>query len=152
MCLTIITSTEKEEIEGEGWKVVKETRYSWPHVMPKELKIEDCFQFPLANISVNDFLYNTWLERQVDVTEGGSEIPIFCANLTCYPCGFHVIPNKDEAVEYMKPFPLGHVLVKVKYRNVLARGKQDNVNCIVTQFLYVEKPDISHEDISMREN
>jgi hypothetical protein len=132
MCLTTVTSTEIEDIEGEGWKVVSDP-----------CRQANCFTFPYQGDRYHP--YDQWLERKF--LYNNPSFNIIGEDGTKYPAGFHVFTTKEDAEDYgfgmpnCWSFPLSAIVVKVKYKTILAKGIQGKLPCIVTQFLYVEKPE-----------
>ena len=117
MCLTTIDSVEIEEIEGEGWKVIADDCTD----SKKHFNFVYFYNYILQP-------YNMWIEREH--TQINSLVGI-------YPAGFHVFTAKKDAEIYKKSFPSKRLsIVKVKYKNVLAKGTQD---CPLMEFGFLER-------------
>ena len=138
MCLTTITSIETENVEGQGWKIV------YPGECVSENENEFWSEFRFLNHGAMP--YNTWIERKGILISSHSPDGL-------YPAGFHIFTTKEDAENYQHHSPLRFsIIVKVKYKTILAKGNQTALRgssmpsdpvmlpCIVTQFLYVEKP------------
>lgn len=153
MCLTTLTSTQTEDIEGEGWKVV--------------FKGENNSNFFfIYGCSKDAQPYNQWLERQLPKTikqqidknfatalepwgtsipmwlQAGSKwgLPAYTQDKDTYPFGFHIFLTEQDAScwrDKTNPACRDCVIVKVKYKTILARGTQDGLPCIVAQFINV---------------
>ena len=132
MCLTTITSIETENVEGQGWKIV------YPGECVSENENEFWSEFRFLNHGAMP--YNTWIERKGNVIN---------SPVGRYPAGFHIFTTKEDAENYQRHSPFRFtIIVKVKYKIILAKGNQTadplappiELPCIVTQFLYVEKP------------
>jgi hypothetical protein len=123
MCLDNVTSLTFEEIEGEGWKFVR--------------AFSDETYYPVIMWSNKDIPYNSWTACSEDESRRA---------FWGYPAGFHMFETKQDAMKYYS----NHLsiydhyknfhLVKVKYRNILARGLQLGIPVIVTQWQNVAKP------------
>ena len=123
MCLDNVTSLTFEEIEGEGWKFVR--------------VCSDETYYPVIMWSNKDIPYNSWTicsEEEVKRRFWG------------YPAGFHIFKTEEDARKYYFDYlsiydhAKNFQLVKVKYRNILARGLQFGMPVIVTQWQNVVKP------------
>ena len=168
MCLTTVQSTTKEEIEGEGWKIIS-------------VEGLNCFKFPIIPHIIWD--YDSWIERSQTLTNN-----LMSDDGVIYPIGFHIFLTKEDAKVYLKLFKVylklfnpgsGGVyrITKVKFKTILARGTQDVTSnaarlldvgrhkrhskspsdpgpiltpCIIAEFILVPKVprDISYLDIS----
>ena len=145
MCLTKVTSTEKELVEDVGYKIVKSLN----------VKPEGRFSFIwYPNPNCHDT--GKWLERENNCQlvgysyHGNSQTivtrPMCDDDMREYPCGFHCFETYEDALQHMyqNVRDLGplDVIVKVHYRNILARGIQSDVPIIVTEFLKIEPEDL----------
>ena len=145
MCLTTVTSTQTEEIEGIGWKVVGVVG----RIPDQNEEENNEFYFIYGPGGFRTYPYNQWLERvdwqqyNMKMIKLSVSLPKF--QFPNYPIGFHIFLTKQDAMTYAIDTcsawnAADRFVVKVKYKTILAKGTQDGSPCVVTQFLYVEKP------------
>ena len=136
MCLSRVTSIEREECEGEGWKVVYAYSHAFSYLYYTNSPNEESFD-----------QYNLWIS-----CEKRNPIKIYNSDWGSYneyPSGFHVLLSETDAQQYLKylkymilsgPRRAFLKVVKVKYKNIVAKGNQDELPCIVVEQIYVEQP------------
>lgn len=121
MCLTSVTSTEYEETpKGEyhtGWKAV-----SIHKDIMKFYSMWNCGR-----------LLNKW--HRCNKTNRLTTVSGFDS----YDLGFHIFATREGA-RFWKRHWAGYRVVKVRYRNVVARGIQGGLKCIIAKEMYVEAP------------
>ena len=126
MCLDTVTSEGKEKLpRGEyriGWKAVSIAQPISPQRKSKTFHSIYNDSKPL----------NKWLKCEHDLQLWTDLYPS-----TSYPSGFHIFETRAGARFWSYGVTK---VVKVRYRQVVARGTQDDFKCVITKEMYVEGP------------
>jgi hypothetical protein len=126
MCLSTVTSHKKYTGTKNfhprsykiGWKIVRDCTYYCRGLW---------FGFECK--------YNQWTHDFDDDVIGHYKSE--------YSTGFHIFTNQQDAINLNKEYNndnYNFCVVKVRYRYVVARGKEQNHDCVVAKDIFIERP------------
>lgn len=111
MCLHTVFHDQTFETQGEGWKVFLQNN-------KKELFTPIHLRDPNTKLFFRrEFNPNTWMTDDRDYS-------ISNYFFDTYPTGFHIFLNKEDAEKFAKNGEAGIIVLKVRYKKVVAKGTQ----------------------------
>jgi len=132
MCLTTVTSLKKEMHPPGKWS------YGWKCVKKTPTLNQTNYFVSMFNTTPTPF--DKWL-KATNTNIKGPLFPQSDIYYMFYPSGFHIFQTRKEARRWKEP---GEIVVKVRYRHVVARGTERKITIINNHDLYIQKLRIDH--------
>lgn len=144
MCLSIVTSTSREEVNGAAFKVLQ------CYVGAASEDFKQSYELPAPAIGQ---LRTPYQEKNVPLggwedepkRRQGKELISNWPNSTLYSAGYHLYEYREDAETAVgctpdeEPWGWMNVVARVNYRTVLSRGLQNGLDCLVVEEMRVDE-------------